>query len=562
MDVVYSVVLVGVLIFVHELGHFAWAKFFGVKVLRFSLGFGPKIFGLRRGETEYVVAAIPLGGYVKMLGEGPNDDIPAADAPRSFGAQSLWKRFLIVVAGPAMNLLFPLALFFVVHLGDEAMVPPEVGTVYPHRPADGRLLPGDRITGIDGEPVHTYSDVARIVGANADRPLSFAVDRGGVPVEVEITPVLAHTVRELDRVEAVGRIGILPHEPIPVVGLTSPQGPAAAGDGLRTFDVVVTADGQPVDRWSDLERAIEGNRGASVPVTYLRPRSLGEGAGGTALGGLAELSVYDPRVTMLTPEPGPGSAVLRAGLEPAELYVARVLPGSPEHRMGLRPGDRLLDLDGRPIRLWATFLADLRAGGGREHQLTWRHGDELRTGRFRLRHLRWVDEFGQRIDRYEPGMAPWLPARTGPPVPNPSPIRHAASRAVERTVEMVEVTVLSAVRLVQGRLTVKSIGGPITIFAEAGTAARGGTLDYLTLMAFLSINLGLINLLPIPLLDGGHLVFIGVEAIMRRPPSLRVRQYASLIGVAVLLVLMLLAIKNDVERHWPGVLGSDPVTQR
>jgi regulator of sigma E protease len=552
MDVVYSVVLVGVLIFVHELGHFAWAKFFDVKVLRFSLGFGPKLFGIRRGETEYVVAAIPLGGYVKMLGEGPNDAIPAADASRAFGAQSIGKRFLIVVAGPAMNLLFPLALFFVVHLGDETMVPAVVGTVYPHRPADGRLVSGDRVVAIDGTPVHTYDRLSRVVGASAGQPLRFEVERGGAIVEVEVTPVLTHTVRELDRVQTIGRIGVLPYEPLPVVGVTSPRSPASAGDGLRTFDVVVSAKGQPIDRWSDLERAIEGNRGASVPVTYLRPRALGAAGEPRPLGGLADVAIYDARVAIITPEPGPGSAVLRAGIEPADLYVARVRPGSPEQRMGVRAGDRLVALDGRPIRLWATFLADLRAGGGREHELTWRHGDTLKSGRFKLRHIRWVDEFGQRIDRYEPGIAPWLPVRTQPPVANPAPVRHAASRAVERTLEMVEITGLSAVRLVQGRLTVKSIGGPITIFAEAGTAARRSTFDYLTLMAFLSINLGLINLLPIPLLDGGHLLFLGTEAVMRRPPSLRVRQYASLAGFAILVLLMLLAIKNDVERHWPS----------
>jgi regulator of sigma E protease len=554
MNLVYSVVLVGVLIFVHELGHFAWAKFFDVKVLRFSLGFGPKIFGFQRGETEYVVAAVPIGGYVKMLGEGAQEDVPRAEAARAFNAQALWKRVVIVVAGPAMNLVFPLGLFFLVHLGDETMVPPVVGTSYPGQPADGRLLPGDRIMRVEGERVDTYAELARRVGDNPGRPLDLHVDRGGQPVEVEITPVREQLVRELDRVEEVGRIGILPHRALPVVGVMSPERAQATGDGLRTFDRVVSAGGQPVDVWEGFAAAFAGNRGASVPVTYLRPRLLATP--------LFELAVYDPRVTMVTPEPGPGSGLLRAGLEPGALYVAHVVPGSPEHAAGVRAGDRLVALDGRPIRAWPTFLADLRAGEGRVRELTWRHGDELRTGRFEVRHTRRVDDFGQRIAQHEPGLEAWVPVRRVSPIDNPTPVRHAVSRAVERTVEMVELTVLSVVRLVQGRLTVKSIGGPITIFAEAGTAAQGGTLDYLTLMAFLSINLGLINLLPIPLLDGGHLVFLAAEAVTRRRPSLRVRQYASLVGLTLLLLLMVLALKNDVERHFPGALGADRVSQR
>ncbi|MFW6051087.1 MAG: RIP metalloprotease RseP [Myxococcota bacterium] len=551
MDVVYFIVLVGVLIFVHELGHFAWAKFFGVRVLRFSLGFGPRLFGIRRGGTDYVVSALPLGGYVKMLGESPHDVVTEEDAPRAFQSQPLWKRFVIVVAGPAMNLLFPLLLFFVAYAGDDAMVPSTVGTVYPHRPAEGRLLPGDRIVSIDGEPVHTFEEVARMVGARPDEPVVLGVDRGGRRMDVDITPARTRTVRELDRVDVLGRIGIQPFEPMAVVGVQragdGSGGSPAAAAGLSTFDVVVSAGGEPVDRWSELERVLEGNPGASVPLTVLSPRPVHG-----ALGGLADLAVYDPRVVQLTPEPGPGSAVLRAGLETADLYVRRVAKGSPADEAGLVPGDRLLSLDGRPIRMWATFMQDLRAGRDQVHELTWRRGDELMSAPFRMEPTRWVDEYGQRIERYEPGMEHWLPVRTEPPVPNPRPIAHAAYRAVESTAEMVELTVLSVVRLLQGRLPVESIGGPITIFAEAGSAAREGALNYLTLMAFISVNLGLINLLPIPLLDGGHLMFFVAEGVMRRPVSPRIRQYASLIGLGVLLLLMVLAFKNDIERHWPG----------
>lgn len=549
MDLVYFVILVGVLIFVHELGHFAWAKFFDVCVLRFSLGFGPKLLGFRKGETEYVLAAIPLGGYVKLLGENPNDVVRPQDEERAFHTQPFWKKLIIVVAGPAMNLIFPIVLYFVVFLGDSALTPAVVGTVYPDRPADGKLEPGDRIVSIDGEEVETFYDVRRMVSDRVGQPLRFVVERDGERVEQTVTPVREQLRRELDRVEEVGVVGILPYHPTPVVGIPSPSSPAAAA-GMRTFDVVVSANGHPIDRWLDLERLFERNRGTTVPITYLRPKRV-EGA----LDGLVEIDVFEPHVAAVTPDPpGEGSGTERAGLEPAELYVAQVTVGSPEHRMALLPGDRLLELDGRPLRRWDTFLEDLKRAGPAEHELVWRRGDEVIRRRYALHRARGVTEHGQTYDHYVVGMRNWVPMRLDPSVPNPDPIGYALREAWSSTVEMVELTVFSVVRLLQGRLTVKSIGGPITVFEVAGTAAREGPLNYLTLMAFISINLGLINLLPIPLLDGGHLLFFLVEGVSRRRLSVKARQYASLAGLVALVLLVAIAVKNDLERPPPAMV--------
>jgi regulator of sigma E protease len=296
-------------------------------------------------------------------------------------------------------------------------------------------------------------------------------------------------------------------------------------------------------------RVLSGNRGSMVPITYLRPEPV---AG--ALGGLVELDVYEPRLAVLTPEVGEGSGIERAGLELADLYVSHVTSGSPEHRAGLLPGDRLLTLDGRPIELFATFLEDLRAGRGKPHEITFRRNGETLHTRFSLAHMRGVTDYGQPYDRYVVGIRNWVPARTDPPVDNPSPIFYAAAEAFSATADMAELTLYSIVRLLQGRLSVKSIGGPLTIFEVAGTAAREGALNYLTLMAFISINLGLINLLPIPLLDGGHLLFVLYEAIVRRPISTRFREYAHIAGLLVLVAIMILAFKNDLERQWPRII--------
>lgn len=553
MEVLYFILLVGVLIFVHELGHFAWAKFFGVKVLKFSLGFGPKIAGFRRGETEYVVAALPLGGYVRMLGENPNDVISEQDEGRSFTQQALWKRVVIVFAGPAMNLVFPVALFFVVFLGDSTMTPAVIGTVFPDRPADGLLEPGDRVVRAAGEDVSTFYELGRIIHARPEQPVELVIERDGERRTVTVTPFLARTRRPLDLVEEVGRIGIKPHHPLAVIGVMSPSSPAAAAR-LRTFDRIVAAGGRPISRWIELADVLEGNRGSMVPMTYMRPTRV-EGA----LGGLVELEVYDPHVATLTPEPGPGSGLTRAGIEPVDLYVSQVtVPdrGDP----AIRPGDRLVSMDGTPMRLWATFVEDVEVTRDQVHELTWRRGDQLVTRRYRLSALRGEQAESRVLVRHPSNqrivatLGHWRPTVLDEPIPNPAPLGYAIRQAFRVTGELVEMTVVGVLRLFQGRIPMDNIGGVVSVYQATEAAARGGPLNYLSLMAFVSINLGLINLLPIPMLDGGHLLFFLFESVTRRPLSRRIRGAASLVGLALIGLLMILAFKNDVQRMWPRIV--------
>lgn len=545
VPLVYFIVMVGILVFVHELGHFAWAKVFGVRVLRVSLGFGPRIAGFTKGGTEYVISALPLGGYVRMLGENPLDDVRPQDRQSSFTHQSLLRRIVIVVAGPLMNLAFPISLYFIVFLGDAEQTPASIGIVFPDLPADGVLVPGDRVLAVDGDEIDTFYEMSEIVGARSGEPIRLSVARDDEVLEVEVTPVAALEEHPLEVTRTVGRIGVMPQHPSAVIGVTSPLSPAA-GARLRTFDTIVSAGGHPIDRFIDLESLFKRNRGTMVPMTYLRPQRM-EGA----LGGLLDLEVLSPGIAAVTPTPGKEPGLQRAGLELANLYVRDVTRGSPEHRLGLLPGDRILELDGQPVRLWASFVKRLRSGA--QHHLRWRRGDQELAGTFSLARERRVTEHGQRIDRYVLGLRNWTPARSDPGVANPSPLTYAAREAWRSTAEVVELTLVSVLRLFQGRVTVKSIGGPLTIFEVADSAAREGALNYLTLMAFISINLGLINLLPVPLLDGGHLVFFLVEAVMRRPLSMRVREMAHTVGFVLLIAVMVLAFVNDLERLWPRI---------
>jgi regulator of sigma E protease len=357
--------------------------------------------------------------------------------------------------------------------------------------------------------------------------------------------------RPLELSEDVGRIGISPNQPLSIIGISDPRGPAALAE-LRNFDWLVSAAGKNTERWVDLEKILDKNRGSLVPLTVLRPERV-QGALGARLG----VSVYVPRVATMTPEPGSeGSGRLRAGLEPADLYVSHVVANSPEASAGLQVGDRLIALDAKPIRHWTSFLEDLAAGRSQPHALLVRRAGELHALSYQLGAPRKNSEYPQAFEHYVMGIRRWSPTVPFPEIDNPSPVSYAFHEAIRATSEVVELTAVSVVRLFQGRLSVKSIGGPLTIFDAAGEAAREGALNYLFLMGFISVNLGLINLMPIPMLDGGHLLFFLIELVARRPLSVRVREYASIAGLTILILLMVFAFKNDVERQWPQVFQS------
>lgn len=544
MDLVYFAVLCSVLIFVHELGHFVWAKIFGVKVLTFSIGFGWKILRLRGRETEYCVGILPLGGFVKMLEENRQEPVLPEDRKRTFEAQALYKRVIIVLAGPAMNVLFPVLLYFAVFAGETRFSPPTIGEVLPGHPAEGKLVPGDRVLEVDGERIATFAELRRIVAKSPNRELRLKVFRDNQHIEVTIIPEDKVVQKPLEIVDRVGEIGVRPSRPAAVIGIARPDSPAYRA-GLRSFDVVTEVRGRPVKTFTDLEEALHENRGETVPVAYLRPTPAPK-----ALGGLGELAVYESGVAALTPETGSGDVLARTGIEPADLYVADVPEGSAEHKADLRPGDRIVEVDGAPVPAWSVFLERLFQAPDRPHVLTWLRGGQRKSGTIELRREDWIDEYGQHRPRFFVRMSNWAPVVLEPPVDNPHAIRFAFSSALDETYDVVRFIVVGIVRIFEGKVSISTLGGPITIYDVVGEEGKKGVSYFVWAMAVISINLGLINLLPIPILDGGHLLFFCFEALLRRPLSLRVREIASLAGLVVLLALMAVAFKNDVERRW------------
>ncbi len=551
MDLLYFVILVSTLIFVHELGHFMFAKAFGVKVLTFSLGFGPKLLKLRGRETEYCISLLPFGGYVKMLESSKSDIVLPEDRKRTFESLSLTKRIIVVLAGPAMNLIFPVLLYFSVFVGDGPFLAPTVGIVLPDHPADGKLMPGDRIMAVNGEDVGTFDEVKRLIAKSPGEPVAFKVFRNNRHVDVEVTADDEIEHQALGLVAHVGNVGIQPSAPAAVIGVPLPDSPAYRA-GLRSFDVITQIAGAPIRRFMDLEAVLSENQGETVPVTYMRPVTTPN-----ALGGLADMGVYEAGVVALTPNPGTGTLLERVGLELADVYAAIVPEESFLWRAGLRQGDKILALDGVAITAWSSFREQVLKVPDISHRIEFLSARDgrPRSGTFLLRREEFTDEHGQSFVHYVLPVQQWMPLAPEQRVEHPTPLRYAMQRAVEETVDVTRFLLVGLVRVAEGRVSLKSLSGPITIYEVAGQEGRKGADYFIWVMALISINLGLFNLLPIPLLDGGHLMFFALEGILRRPLPLRVREVAHILGMAILLGLMAVAFKNDVEKRWDVIVG-------
>ncbi|GFE59339.1 RIP metalloprotease RseP [Geobacter sp. AOG1] len=351
-SIISAIVVLGVLIFVHELGHFLFAKLFDVGVEKFSLGFGTKIVGFRKGETEYLISAFPLGGYVKMIGENGDAELSEADQARSFAAKPPLQRIAIVAAGPVFNLFFAYLLFILIYMVGVPAATTKIGEVMKDKPA--------------------------------------------------------------------------------------------ARAGLMVNDVVTAIDGRPVKRWDELAKTIAGGKGQPVELQVRR--------------GEATLTI---RVT-------------------------------PESRSGK-------NLFGETVT--SPVIGVVAAG-------------EIVT-----------DRFGP-LEAFVKGSA--------------------------QTWDVIKLTMLSLVKLVERAIPLDTIGGPIMIAKMAGQQAAAGSVSFLAFMALLSINLGILNLLPVPILDGGHLFFYFWEFIFRRPVSMKTREIAQQIGLVLLIGLMVLAFYNDIARYFLG----------
>jgi regulator of sigma E protease len=530
--------VISVVVFFHELGHLLVGKAVGVKAIRFSIGFGPRLFGFTAGETEYRVSLLPLGGYVKFAGDNPYEEVAAEDRGRGFLEQPPWKKGVIAFAGPAANFALAIALYFVVFAAPHQDLAAKVGYVKPQSPAaQAGLRSGDRIVRIDGEPVEGWSALQEKIRAHAGQPLTMEVERNGAFETLRIVPAVHEETNPIETVKH-GRIGISAVPRAAEVTVISPDSPAARG-GLQTFDKVVRLDGAPIASWEQLQQQI-APRADALTLEVIRPLPV-QAPGGTLWS--------DKPMTVTLPPPEKAGAY---GLEASDLTLFALQPAGAADEAGLRRGDRVLAVNGRPALSWSDEVdGAIKAAGTQPAQITVRRDGKELTATV-IPHLRKDrDETGVLQDVPDLGAAPDLNAfADAERIWVRYTLPDAARRAVGNTVGFVRAQTIGIVRIVTGHISSRAIGGPLMIADVARKAAENGWRELIVTMGAISVVLGLMNLIPVPVLDGFHVLTAFIEGIRRRPLSVRFREVANVVGIALLLTLMLYAFRNDAMRKW------------
>ncbi|HEV2110734.1 MAG TPA: RIP metalloprotease RseP [Gammaproteobacteria bacterium] len=446
ISILAFIAAIGVLVTVHEFGHFIVARALGIKVLRFSIGFGkPLLTWQRRGDdTEYVIAALPLGGYVKMVDEREGV-VAEADLPRAFNRQSLRKRLAVVLAGPIFNLVFAVLAYWVIFMAGIPGIKPIVGDIAAGSPAAAAgFAPRDQIVAVSGRETRTWDAAVLALFQEVldGHEVQVTVQPPAGPLRV-LTLKVGDTLALTEPGKLLPGLGISEWEPPipPVIGQLAPDGSAQAS-GLKLGDRILTFQGRPAADWQSLVSIIKTSAGKDLPITVMR----------------------NGRELPLT---------LRVG--------SVVTDGKSAGHIGAAP------------RISPDFYAGLQAE-----------------------------------QRYNPPAAFW--------------------QALRRTADLAWLTLDASWNMVLGNVSWKNISGPINIAQYAGYTAESGLVPFLAFLAIVSISLGVLNLLPIPVLDGGHVLYFAAEFIKGSPLTERVEAMGQRVGIALLMVLMVFAVYNDLMR--------------
>jgi regulator of sigma E protease len=526
LDFVLPFVLVlGVLISIHEFGHFVAAKLCGVKVEVFSLGFGRALLARTLGETEYRIAWLPLGGYVRMLGEIPGEPLPEGEEHRTFNGKPVWQQITIAAAGPAMNFVLPVFLLGAAYMIGVPTATSRVGTVLPDTPAAAAgVRSGDVVRAVDGVPVEWWNEFDERVEEAAPGPVTLGVRRGGEDLMLR-----------LEVPEKGPDVGLLPTAPAPIVVVRGDATPAAQA-GLRSGDRITRVGDVEIVDWFHLLEALNQSKGR-VQVEALR--SLEEGA---------------PETVRVTVRSGGPAAASRLGLLPADLQIQGVEPESPAASAGLEPGDVILSANGGPVTSFRALATGIRASDGRPMKL-----GIFRAGEERVVEIvpeeRDVVQHGIHERTYAIGVrggASSSPEMGSRRVLNPFA---AAALGFRWTVDITARTFEGIGMLVTGKVGREGLAGPIGIGVIAAQSFQAGWVQGILIMAVISVNLAILNLLPVPVLDGGQIVFALAQKLKGAPVSFRTREFAQQIGIAALLLLMAFAFWNDLARYWSDITG-------
>jgi regulator of sigma E protease len=529
------VLVLGILILFHEIGHFVAAKALGVKVERFSIGFGPSLYSWTRGETEYRIAWIfLLGGYVKMTGEVPgevpDESVTEADRARMFTSKPAWQRITISVAGPAMNFVLPLFLLSGAYMVGVPTPTARVGAVVAGSPAAAAgLQAGDRIVSIGGQAIEWQAIEwwAELVDGLEERtPLAVAleVSRRGETLRVALD--LSGAKDDLKG------LGLSPVAPAALVAISGPHTPAARA-GLRTGDQITRWGERDIRDWPALVEAAEG---VSGPVELELARAV-EGSKPETI--RVKLQVESRSLD-------------RLGILTGDLLVHEVETESPAEVGGLQAGDLVLAAGGKPLGSFQELAQRIRATEGSALSLR-----VLREGRpLALQVIpveRVVVNRGLKDRTYAIGVRGGAPGGAELGSLRVNPLR-AVVLGTEWSWQIIVRTFEGIGMLISGRVGREGLAGPIGIGVIAAQSFQAGWVQGILIMAVISINLGILNLLPVPILDGGHILFALVEGAKGSPVSFRTREIGQQIGLTLLVLLMVFAFWNDFSRYWSDIV--------
>jgi len=399
---------------------------------------------------------------------------------------------------------------------------------------------------IDGRAVRYWEEIEDAVRGSPGRELRLRVARAGKVFERYLTPI-EETVRSRDGGLAVqGRVGIT-HAPfVPLVGVIDAGSPAARA-GLRTGDLIISVDGQPVRNWSDVQKSL-GKLARRASLVYFR---------GTELPGVPQLQLLAAGFADLVPEILVDEKLKRrsyTGLEHAEMFVAHVDPGSPADTAGLEPGDLIVALDDKPVPHWLDLDQRLQADPNRTFKLTWQRAaggkTETRSAELTQVWRKQLDDYDHTVSRLVFGARNDVDRGHGATVEIDGRFGYALSKALERTGETISTMAGGFVQLLAGDTPGEALGGPLMMYRVASVSGNQGWDSFLLMLALISVNLGLINLLPIPMLDGGHLLVFAIEGARREPLSTRARERVQLAGLILVGLITVLALRNDVMRFF------------
>jgi len=493
-------IVIGILIFVHEFGHFIVAKRTGVEVQKFSLGFGPKLIGFKKGETHYMISAIPLGGYVKLKGENPDE--PLTNDPKEFGSRSVGVRWAIVSAGPLMNflltfILMPLVFIIGIQVPTYLEKKSIVQWVAENSPAmTAGFQVGDHILAVNGEEVENWKTFNTLTQTQLGKEIKVKIRRGNRIHEKMVT---LHS----ESLSTTG-IGLFHKMDAQIGGIVN--GSPAQEAGLESGDLIKEIGDNKITHWVQMSEIIKKYPGEAVAFKIERDGKL-----------------------------------LAFKITPAA-RIDKIEEKSAAYRAGLRVGDTILTINSKGVSYWKEVL--LGKGFPQEDRLTFEIG---RDGKKLLTTVKSQDiqDIGIKLVG-KIGIVPFeetVLKRFG--------ILASLKEGFKQAIEMTGLTLWALGKLFTFKLSLKTLGGPIMIAKMTGTAAKLGLSSLLIFTAFLTLNLSILNLLPIPILDGGHLLFLLIELIMRRPLGTKKMEIAQKIGFALIILLLLTVTYNDILRAVP-----------